>query len=103
MRLAQLDRAFGYGPKGRGFESSNARAHFTLEELDTFSSSIFMHTDAERKYAAKAARVRRASRGRWLFPTRLRRPVQRKYAASAASRESLPYSIAHGRPEVMYQ
>ena len=25
MRLAQLDRAFGYGPKGRGFESSNAR------------------------------------------------------------------------------
>ena len=23
--LAQLDRAFGYGPKGRGFESSNAR------------------------------------------------------------------------------
>lgn len=27
MRLAQLDRAFGYGPKGRGFESSNAR-HF---------------------------------------------------------------------------
>ena len=67
VRLAQLDRAFGYGPKGRGFESSNARAHFTLEELDTFSSSIFMHTDAERKYAAKAARVRRASSGRkWL-------------------------------------
>ncbi len=25
MRLAQLDRAFGYGPKGREFESSNAR------------------------------------------------------------------------------
>ena len=24
MRLAQLDRAFGYGPKGREFESSNA-------------------------------------------------------------------------------
>lgn len=24
--VAQLDRAFGYGPKGRGFESSNARA-----------------------------------------------------------------------------
>ncbi len=23
--LAQLDRAFGYGPKGRGFESSNTR------------------------------------------------------------------------------
>ena len=26
MRLAQLDRAFGYGPKGRGFESSSARS-----------------------------------------------------------------------------
>ena len=26
VRLAQLDRAFGYGPKGREFESSNARA-----------------------------------------------------------------------------
>ena len=25
VRLAQLDRAFGYGPQGRGFESSNAR------------------------------------------------------------------------------
>ena len=23
--LAQLDRAFGYGPKGRGFESSSPR------------------------------------------------------------------------------
>ena len=62
-----------------------------------------MHTDTERKYAAKAARVRCASRGRWLFPTRLRRPVQRKNAAKAAhgSRASrgkrpFPYSIAHG-------
>ncbi len=27
VRLAQLDRAFGYGPKGRGFESSNARSY----------------------------------------------------------------------------
>ena len=25
VRLAQLDRAFGYGPKGRGFESSCPR------------------------------------------------------------------------------
>ena len=29
MRLAQLDRAFGYGPKGREFESSNARVENT--------------------------------------------------------------------------
>ena len=25
VRLAQLDRASGYGPEGRGFESSSAR------------------------------------------------------------------------------
>ena len=30
VRLAQLDRAFGYGPKGRGFESSNARYYVRL-------------------------------------------------------------------------
>ena len=33
VRLAQLDRAFGYGPKGRGFESSNARFSERLETL----------------------------------------------------------------------
>ena len=33
VRLAQLDRAFGYGPKGRGFESSNARYSERLETL----------------------------------------------------------------------
>ena len=33
VRLAQLDRAFGYGPKGRGFESSNARYGERLETL----------------------------------------------------------------------
>ena len=33
MRLAQLDRAFGYGPKGRGFESSNARLFFDEKAL----------------------------------------------------------------------
>ena len=38
--LAQLDRAFGYGPKGRGFESLKARhvgAKFALLRL------IFLH------------------------------------------------------------
>jgi len=35
-----------------------------------------MHTDAERKYAAKATRIRRASRG-----------------------SKLPYSIAYGYPK----
>ena len=49
MRLAQLDRAFGYGPKGRGFESSNARymcvyARFALgtqEALKNGHSCVF--------------------------------------------------------------
>ena len=33
MRLAQLDRAFGYGPKGRGFESSSARLRCVCARL----------------------------------------------------------------------
>ena len=44
---------------------------------------------------------RAASRGRWFFPTRLRRPVQRKYAAEAAhgsrgeqGKKALPCSIS---------
>lgn len=39
VRLAQLDRAFGYGPKGRGFESSNARYNFRIHEC---MGSFFM-------------------------------------------------------------
>ena len=42
-----------------------------------------MHTDAERNYAAKAARIRRASRGR-KHPTRLHTDAERKHAAKAA-------------------
>ena len=33
MRLAQLDRAFDYGSKGRGFESSNARYYVRFRTL----------------------------------------------------------------------
>ena len=40
MRLAQLDRAFGYGPKGRGFESSNARRLKKAAEDKT--SAVFL-------------------------------------------------------------
>ena len=39
VRLAQLDRAFGYGPKGRGFESSNARY---VERLETLKNQWFL-------------------------------------------------------------
>ena len=34
-RVAQLDRAFGYEPKGREFESCHAR-HFKKEPLGSF-------------------------------------------------------------------
>ena len=36
VRLAQLDRAFGYGPKGRGFESSNPRIKRVLINQNSF-------------------------------------------------------------------
>ena len=39
MRLAQLDRAFGYGPKGRGFESSSAR-YEGLEKTSPFDCTF---------------------------------------------------------------
>ena len=34
--IAQLDRAFGYGPKGRGFESSNARCKRSFVRKTSF-------------------------------------------------------------------
>ena len=45
VRLAQLDRAFGYGPKGRGFESSSARVK---RKGDAKSISLFF-SEATRK------------------------------------------------------
>ena len=42
VRLAQLDRAFGYGPKGRGFESSNARDYNIGNPLKKQGFPIFL-------------------------------------------------------------
>ena len=42
VRLAQLDRAFGYGPKGRGFESSSARLEKIAEILLNAVFSLFL-------------------------------------------------------------
>ena len=42
MRLAQLDRAFGYGPKGRGFESSNARKTLKKGRIYIVDTSFFV-------------------------------------------------------------
>ena len=38
--LAQLDRASGYGPEGRGFESSTARKPFRITILEGFFIAI---------------------------------------------------------------
>ena len=45
VRLAQLDRAFGYGPKGRGFESSNAR----MKPLELFRRLLFCVSETGEK------------------------------------------------------
>ena len=46
VRLAQLDRAFGYGPKGRGFESSNARRFYDgRKPLICGFPAVFVHFD----------------------------------------------------------
>ena len=45
VRLAQLDRAFGYGPKGRGFESSNAR----IKPLELFRRLLFCVSETSEK------------------------------------------------------
>ena len=45
VRLAQLDRAFGYGPKGRGFESSNAR----IKPLELFRRLLFCVSETGEK------------------------------------------------------
>ena len=63
--------------------------------------------DAERKQAAKAARVRRTGRREGHSPTRLHSPMQRKYAAKAAhgardeqGKTALSYSIT--KPYIRY-
>ena len=43
--IAQLDRAFGYGPKGRGFESSNAR----MKPLELFQRLLFCVSETGEK------------------------------------------------------
>ena len=40
VRVAQLDRASGYGPEGRGFESCHA--HLSVNELSQTCGSFFI-------------------------------------------------------------
>ncbi len=42
---------------------------------------LIMHTPMQRNYTTKVAHRRRASRGRWLFPTRLHTDIQRKMSS----------------------
>ena len=60
MRLAQLDRAFGYGPKGRGFESSSARVK---RKGDAKSISLFF-SEATRKIRTRFVSPLRSGRRR---------------------------------------
>ena len=39
VRVAQLDRASGYGPEGRGFESCHA--HFVNKTVVSFDAAVF--------------------------------------------------------------
>lgn len=45
--VAQLDRAFGYGPKGRGFESSRPRIEETV--LNNIQRQSFFCVKLDRK------------------------------------------------------
>ena len=47
VRLAQLDRAFGYGPKGRGFESSNAQRQPCGSKAFSISADVVKLADAQ--------------------------------------------------------
>ena len=49
VRLAQLDRAFGYGPKGRGFESSNARYYENAGNLCFKGFPVFLRYEEIKK------------------------------------------------------
>ena len=62
--MAELADAPDLGSGGRPcrFKSCYPHKIRDSEAFVAFGFLIFMHTDAERKYVAKAARVRRASR-----------------------------------------
>ena len=55
VRLAQLDRASGYGPEGRGFESSSARLKLNIGDWSngmigvskTFGGSAILSSPAK--------------------------------------------------------
>ena len=48
--VAQLDRAFGYGPKGREFESSRPRTKSTLRNQSAFLKTIIYYLLYKIKY-----------------------------------------------------
>ena len=56
--------------------------------------STRLHTDAERKYAAKAARVRRGEQGK-IFPTRLHTGTQVKVVSGATNKSVFPTSLIY--------
>ena len=75
LLTALIDRLFLCAAPCRGIMSLRRRMGRAASSGEGHSPTR-LHTDAERKYAAKAARVRRASRERWLFPTRLEKTAK---------------------------
>ena len=76
--LAQLDRAFGYGPKGRGFESLKARQ----QKTNIFGCSSFVYVInalRDSKGAAAACGGEKPS-SEWFFST----PGWRRHCPSDA-------------------
>ncbi len=55
MRVAQLDRASGYGPEGRGFESSRAREeNKSIRILPGYSYFVLVLSDSKGSKSRKA-------------------------------------------------
>ena len=54
VRVAQLDRASGYGPEGRGFESCHARCEVPeLFQGLIYNRRFFRNSDKKRHYAMR--------------------------------------------------
>ena len=64
MRLAQLDRAFGYGPKGRGFEShpGRFRKEFNLIVIFGILAQLGEHLPYKQRVTGSSP-----TRGVWLL------------------------------------
>ena len=63
MRVAQLDRASGYGPEGRGFESSRARDKDQAKGLVLFLVCAYAHARTQTFFIANLISQGKISHG----------------------------------------